>query len=61
MQSDEGEWGHVAYVTLVDAATGKWTISEMNSPHLNVVSSRTFSSSAAMHYDFIHDKEGVLQ
>jgi surface antigen len=61
MQSDEGEFGHVAYVILVDATTGEWTISEMNAPHLNVVSSRTFSSSAAMRYDFIHDKEGGSQ
>lgn len=57
MQSDEGDWGHVAYVTAVDASTGKWTISEMNAPHLNVISTRTFVSSAAVHYDFIHDKK----
>lgn len=61
MQSDEGEWGHVAYVTAVDAVTGKWTISEMNAPHLNVVTIRTFAPSAATHYDFIHDKKGVVQ
>jgi surface antigen len=61
MQSDEGEWGHVAYVTLVDAVTGVWTISEMNAPHLNVVSLRTFSPSAATSYDFIHDKKEVAK
>lgn len=57
MQSDEGEWGHVAYVTTVDTVTGKWTISEMNAPHLNVVTTRTFAASAAIHYDFIHNKK----
>jgi surface antigen len=59
-QTDEGEFGHVAYVTIVDAVTGSWTISEMNAPHLNVVSTRTFAASAAIHYTFIHDKKLVL-
>lgn len=58
-QTDEGAWGHVAYVTNIDTATGKWTISEMNAPHLNVVSSRTFPAQAAASYDFIHDKKGA--
>lgn len=58
-QTDEGPWGHVGYVTSVDTVTGRWTISEMNAPHLNVVSSRTFSASAAAAYDFIHDKKGA--
>jgi surface antigen len=58
-QTDEGEWGHVAYVIKVDAATGEWTISEMNAPNLNVVSQRTFSKQSAAYYTFIHDKKGA--
>ncbi len=60
MQSDEGDWGHVAYVTDVDVETGKWTISEMNAPILNVVSKRTFASSSGLFYDFIHSRKEVL-
>ncbi|MCA9328182.1 CHAP domain-containing protein [Candidatus Saccharibacteria bacterium] len=56
-QTDDGDWGHVAYVTEVKP-DGTWTISEMNAPHLNVVSTRTFAASAAAHYTFIHDKKG---
>lgn len=59
-QTDEGQWGHVAYVTKVDATTGKWTISEMNAPHLNVVTIRTFARESAVHYNFIHDKKGAV-
>ncbi len=59
MQSDEGDNGHVAYVTMVNVITGQWTISEMNAPTLNVVSTRTFATSAAAYYDFIHDKKVV--
>ncbi len=58
-QTDEGDAGHVAYVTAVDKVTGTWTISEMNAPHLNVVSSRTFSAQSAIYYTFIHDKKVV--
>ena len=58
-QTDEGEWGHVAYVSSVDDETGDWTISEMNAPHLNVVSQRTFSRDAAQYYTFIHNKIGT--
>lgn len=58
-QTDEGDFGHVAYVTSVDPNSGQWTISEMNAPHLNVVSSRTFARSAANYYTFIHDKKGA--
>lgn len=61
MQTDEGQWGHVAYVTAVDTLTGTWTISEMNAPRLNVISSRTFPASAAAYYDFIHDKKEAGQ
>lgn len=58
-QTDEGEWGHVAYVIKVDDKTGDWTISEMNAPTLNVVSTRTFSKEAASSYKFIHGKIGA--
>ena len=61
MQSDEGALGHVAYVTNVDPVTGEWKISEMNAPHLNVVSTRTFDKASAMYYDFIHDRIGATQ
>lgn len=57
MQSDEGEYGHVAYVVAVDKENGKWTISEMNAPTLNVVSKRTFAANSAIFYDFIHGKK----
>lgn len=56
-QTDEGEWGHVAYVIKVDDKTGDWTISEMNAPHLNVVSQRTFSKDSAQYYNFIYGKK----
>ncbi len=58
-QTDEGKWGHVAYVTKVDVLTGQWTISEMNAPTLNVVSTRTFAKESANYYTFIHDKKGT--
>lgn len=58
-QTDEGQWGHVAYVTQADVITGKWTISEMNAPNLNVVSTRTFSKESAAYYSFIHGKIGA--
>lgn len=58
-QTDDGQWGHVAYVIKVDSVTGDWTISEMNAPHLNVISQRTFSKDAAQYYTFIHDKIGA--
>lgn len=61
MQSDEGDAGHVAYVTEVDTLTGQWKISEMNAPRLNVVSQRTFSVSSATYYDFIHSKKDGLK
>lgn len=55
-QTDAGDLGHVAFVSSVDAKTGEWTISEMNAKGLDVVSSRTFKSEAALYYNFIHDK-----
>jgi len=56
MQSNDAPLGHVAYVTSVDSETGQWKISEMNAPHFNVVSMRTFDKSSAIYYNFIHDK-----
>ena len=58
-QTDSGDWGHVAYVISVNELTGDWTISEMNAPTLNVVSTRTFSKEAASSYKFIHGKIGA--
>lgn len=60
MQSDEGEWGHVAYVIEVDSISGQWKVSEMNAPVFNVVSHRTFAVSSAAYYDFIHSKKNGL-
>lgn len=54
-----GGYGHVAYVIKVNTVSGEWTISEMNAPTLNVVSQRTFSKEAAVHYTFIHNKIGA--
>lgn len=58
-QTDEGTWGHVAYVIKVDPLTGEWTISEMNAQGLNIVSQRTFTKESAVYYTFIHDKKGA--
>ena len=58
-QTDEGQWGHVAYVTQVDDVSGKWTISEMNAPRFNVVNTRTFAKESASSYKFIHSKIGA--
>ncbi len=55
-QTDEGFWGHVAFVTDVNTETGAWKITEMNVKGLNIVSSRTFAASSAPYYKFIHDK-----
>lgn len=56
--NDGGGYGHVAYVIGVDLVDGRWTISEMNAPTLNVVSTRTFAAESAAHYKFIHSKPG---
>jgi surface antigen len=58
-QTDEGFWGHVAYVIKVDGKTGDWTISEMNNLGLNMVNTRTFSKESAVYYKFIHNKKGA--
>lgn len=58
-QTDDGEWGHVAYVAAVNGQNGQWTISEMNYIDLNIVSKRTFSAEAATSYNFIHNKQGA--
>jgi surface antigen len=48
--------GHVAYVQSVDIETGQWTISEMNVKGLDIVDTRTYPDSAALGFNFIHDK-----
>jgi surface antigen len=58
-QTDAGSLGHVAYVTIVEKDTGKWTISEMNNEGLNMVSTRTFAASSAVFYNFIHNKKAT--
>ena len=58
-QTDNGEWGHVAYVANVNNQSGQWTISEMNFLGLNILSRRTFSADAASSYTFIHGKKGA--
>ena len=57
-QTDNGEWGHVAYVASVNSQSGEWAISEMNFIGLNILSRRTFSRDAASSYTFIHGKKG---
>ena len=58
-QTDNGEWGHVAYVASVNNQSGEWAISEMNFLGLNILSRRTFSADAASSYTFIHGKKGA--
>ena len=58
-QTDEGPYGHVAYVIEVNQINGDWKISEMNARGLNIVSQRTFSKEAAKSYKFIHNKPGA--
>jgi staphylococcal secretory antigen ssaA len=58
-QTDEGPYGHVAYVIEVNQISGDWKISEMNARGLNVVSQRTFSKEVAKSYKFIHNKPGA--
>jgi len=53
----DGGLGHVAYVTVVDATTGAWTISEMNVKGLDIVDTKTYPANAAIEFSFIHDKE----
>lgn len=53
MQTNAGELGHVAFVEQVDEKGG-WTVSEMNAPYWDVVSSRSFASFEAQNYNFIH-------
>lgn len=53
METDAGELGHVAFVEKVNP-DGTWEISEMNAPHWDVVSSRTFKAGDAAGYKFIH-------
>jgi len=58
-QTDNGEYGHVAYVIDVDGINGDFTISEMNVLGLNILSKRTFSKDAASSYSFIHGERGA--
>ena len=58
-QTDNGEWGHVAYVASVNNQSGEWAISEMNFLGLDILSRRTFSADAASSYTFIHGKKGA--
>ena len=60
-QTDNGEWGHVAYVASVNNQSGEWAISEMNFIGLNIISKRTFAREAAASYTFIHGKKGAPQ
>lgn len=55
-QTDEGFWGHVAYVTQVNQANQTFTISEMNNFGLNIINNRIFKLSDAQKYSFIHQK-----
>lgn len=59
MQTSAGVFGHVAYVTNVDATTGAWTISEMNVKGLDIVDTRTLPATAASSYSFIHNKDAL--
>jgi surface antigen len=52
----DGGLGHVAYVTAVNPSTGAWTISEMNVQGLDIVDITTYPASAAIGFNFIHDK-----
>lgn len=51
--------GHVAYVTVVDPTTGRWTISEMNVEGLDIVNLQTYPASAAANFYFIHNKLNI--
>lgn len=53
MQTDAGKEGHVAFVEKVNP-DGTWKISEMNVKGWNILSSRTFKTSQAKDYNFIH-------
>lgn len=53
METDRGELGHVAFVEKVDP-DGTWTISQMNAPYWDVVTSKTLTASQAQEYNFIH-------
>lgn len=53
MQTTAGDLGHVAFVESI-TPDGGWTVSEMNAPQWDVVSSRTFKASIAATYNFIH-------
>lgn len=56
MQTSRGDLGHVAFVESVDPVSGSWKISEMNVKGLDIVDTATYPASAALGYNFIHDK-----
>lgn len=53
MQTDEGVFGHVAFVEAVEP-DGSWTISEMNVKGWDIVDDRSLSKSDASNFNFIH-------
>jgi surface antigen len=53
MQTDAGEWGHVAFVEEVNP-DGTWKISEMNAKGWDIISDRKFTAADAQRYNFIH-------
>ena len=59
-QTDAGDLGHVAFVTVVDNVTGEWTISEMNNIGINIVNIRKFSKDSGQYYTFIHNKKDQI-
>jgi len=54
MQTGEGIFGHVAYVSEINLMNGDWTISEMNVLGWDVVDSKTLPYLASNNYNFIH-------
>ncbi|GAC1391367.1 MAG: hypothetical protein NVSMB46_03620 [Candidatus Saccharimonadales bacterium] len=56
MQTDRGELGHVAFVESVNPVNGQWVVSEMNSVGWDEVDQKTMPASAALKYNFIHEK-----
>ena len=59
-QTDAGDLGHVAFVSVVDNVTGEWTISEMNNLGINIVNIRKFAKDSGQYYTFIHDKKDQI-
>jgi surface antigen len=53
METDKGEFGHVAFVEEV-GLDGSWKVSEMNVKGWDIKSERTFKPEQAKDYNFIH-------